>query len=134
MKIATLVIDDDVANRFIIRSYIEDHCPALLIAGEGGSVKEAIELIGKHKPDLLLLDISMPDGTAFDLLRAVPVKSFEVIFITAYDKYAIEAFKFSAIDYLLKPVAFTQLDDALRRVSERIEEKFFNRHWTSLAY
>jgi two-component system, LytTR family, response regulator len=107
MKIAALIIDDDPDSRLITSSFIEEHCPDIINCGECNSVSSALELIQKQQPDLLLLDISLPDGTAFDLLRKLPEKNFEVIFITAFDKFAIEAFKFSAIDYLLKPIAFS---------------------------
>src|SRR5690242_9680902 len=119
MKIATLVIDDDIDSRLVITSFIQRHCPEILVCGESSSVSSALELIRKHQPDLLILDISLPDGTAFDLLRKVSEKNFEVIFITAYEKYAVEAFRFSAIDYLLKPVLFGDLKNALEKVSDR---------------
>ena len=105
MKIATVIIDDDIDSRLVLNNYISNNCPDIIIAGEAGSVEESIKLIKKTNADFLLLDISMPDGSGFDLLRQLPERQFEVIFITAYDKFAIEAFKFSAIDYLLKPIA-----------------------------
>jgi two-component system LytT family response regulator len=134
MRISTLIIDDDADSRLVLSNYIHKNCPELIVCGEAETVAESITLIKKEAPDLLLLDISLPDGTAFDLLRQLPENKFEVIFITAYDKYAIEAFKFSAIDYLLKPIAFPQLNEALRKVGERIEEKYFKKHWVALTH
>lgn len=134
MKIAALVIDDDPDSRMVISSFITEHCRDIINGGECSSVTSALELIQKQQPDLLLLDISLPDGTAFDLLRRLPDKNFEVIFITAYDKFAIEAFKFSAIDFLLKPIAFPELKEALNKVRTRIDEKYFNTHWMTLAH
>ncbi len=134
MKISSFIVDDDTDSRVIIRDFIDANFPEIVITGEGGSVNESIGFIKKQKPDLLLLDISLPDGTAFDLLRQLPGKDFEVIFITAYDKFAIEAFKFSAIDYLLKPIAFPELKEALHKVRTRIDEKYFNTHWMTLMH
>jgi two-component system, LytTR family, response regulator len=118
----------------VLGNYIHKNCPELVVCGEAETVAESITLIKKETPDLLMLDISLPDGTAFDLLRKLPENKFEVIFITAYDQYAIEAFKFSAIDYLLKPISFTDLKEALRKVGDRIEEKYFKTHWVTLTH
>ncbi|HMK03426.1 MAG TPA: LytTR family DNA-binding domain-containing protein [Ferruginibacter sp.] len=134
MKITTLIIDDDVDSRLILSSYIRDNCPDILVVGEAETVEAGIMLTKKERPDLLLLDISLPDGTGFDLLKQLPEKQFEVIFITAFDKFAIEAFRCSAIDYLLKPVAFADLKEALQRLKNRMEEKYFNTHWMTLAH
>jgi len=134
MKITTLIIDDDADSRLVLATYIRKNCSELILTGEARSVSDSILLINKEDPDLLILDISLPDGTAFDLLRQLPQKKFEVIFITAYDRYAIEAFKFSAIDYLLKPVSYTDLQEALQKVSERIAERYFKTHWVTLTH
>lgn len=134
MKINTIIVDDDADSRLITVTFIRKYFPDIHIAGEGATVAEGIELVRQHRPDLILLDIEMPDGTGFDLLRTTEQKNFEVIFITAFNAYAIDAFKFSAIDYLLKPLSLTDLKEALLRVRERLQEKFFGKHWTSLSY
>jgi two-component system, LytTR family, response regulator len=134
MRINTLIIDDDAGSRLVLSNYINKNCPDLIVCGEAETVAESIMLITKDAPDLLLLDISLPDGTAFDLLRKLPENKFEVIFITAFDTYAIEAFKFSAIDYLLKPISFADLKEALRKVADRISEKYFKTHWITLTH
>ncbi len=134
MKIATLVIDDDPDSRMIIRTYLSSNCPDLVITGEGASVKAGRELIGQLDPDLLLLDIELPDGTAFEILENISEKKFEVIFITAYNTYAVQAFKMAAIDYLLKPLDFAELDTALQRLKARIQEKYFASHWETFFY
>jgi two-component system LytT family response regulator len=134
MKITTHIIDDDADSRLVIRNYITENCPEIAITAEAESVKDALGIIKYQSPDLLLLDISLPDGTAFDLLRQVPDKQFEVIFITAHDEYAIQAFKFSAVDYLLKPIAYSELKEALQKVGDRINEKYFMTHWGTLTH
>lgn len=134
MIITTVIIDDEADSRLALTSYIQKNCPEIEIFGEAENVTTGIELIKKTGPALLILDISLPDGTAFDILRALPDHKSEVIFITAHDAYAIEAFKYAAIDYLLKPVYYGDLKEALRKVEERIEEKYFKKHWFTLAH
>ena len=132
MKIRTLIVDDDPDSRVILRSFFETQYPAIQIVGEAGTAREAKAIIEARAPDLLLLDIVMPDESAFELLRQVKERNFEVIFITAHNEYAIRAFKEAAIDYLLKPVNFLELAAALTRVLERVGQKNFSRQWKVL--
>ncbi|HEX2627600.1 MAG TPA: LytTR family DNA-binding domain-containing protein, partial [Chitinophagaceae bacterium] len=118
----------------ITATFIKKNFPDLFIVGEAGSVAEGLTKIGEQRPDLVLLDIEMPDGTGFDLLRRVEEKNFEVIFITAFNAYAIDAFRFSAIDYLLKPVSLVDLKEALLKVKEKIQGRLFEKQWASLSY
>lgn len=134
MNISTIIIDDDKDSRFITRSFLTKHYPQIVIAAEAGSVEEGIREITTHHPDLLFLDIAMPDGTAFDLLKQIPNKNFEVIFITAYEAFAIEAFKFSAIGYLLKPAATDDLKEAINKAEDRIRKNLFEVHWLALSH
>jgi two-component system, LytTR family, response regulator len=134
MRINAVIVDDDQDSRLITGTFVRKYFPDVHIAGEGASVQEGLNLLQQLKPDLLLLDIEMPDGTGFDLLRNTEDKNFEVIFITAFDAYAIDAFKFSAIDYLLKPLSLTDLKDSMLKVKERIQSKLFERHWINLSY
>src|SRR4051812_22242260 len=134
MNITTILVDDDADSRLVASTYIRKYFPEINIAGEATSIKEGIELISKVKPELVLLDIEMPDGTGFDLLRNIDEKNFEVIFITAFNAYAIQAFRFSAIDYLLKPLSLDDLKEALFKVKEKIQLQLFEKHWSSLAY
>lgn len=82
------------------------------------SIKEGIKAIKDHQPDLIFLDVQLPDGTGFDLLRACGIVNFKIIFITAYDRFAIQAIKFSAIGYLLKPVDEDDLAQAVKKINE----------------
>lgn len=134
MKLSAIIIDDDQHSRAILRSFIIDDYPGISIAGEAGSVSAAQSLIKRLKPELLLLDISLPDGTAFDLLSKLTEREFEVIFITAYDHFAVNAFKYAAIDYLLKPVSFTELGDALTRAQMKAKDKYFREHYAVLSH
>lgn len=118
--IRTLLIDDEENVRHRIRDMILDNFPKITIVGEAGSVRSGIEAIETLKPELVLLDIQMDDGNAFNLLEKVSSRSFKVIFITAWEEYAIRAIKFSALDYLLKPVSVDDLGEAFDKAEKQI--------------
>ena len=98
----TLIVEDEARGRNALKAMLKEISEVNLI-GESPDVEDAILKIQIHNPDLVLLDIEMPFKNGFDLLAALPNRTFDVIFTTAYDSYAIKAIKFSAIDYLLKP-------------------------------
>src|SRR3954469_7347407 len=102
--IATLIVDDEPKNIRILRELLQSYCPQINIIGEANGFHQALELINSQKLDLLFLDIEMPYGNAFDLLEKIMPVNFEIIFVTAFNEYALKAFKYSALDYLLKPV------------------------------
>ncbi len=99
-----IIIDDEPDGRNIIALLLEQNFPTLYLAGQAENVAEGINLIRNLKPDLIFLDVEMPDGTAFDLLEACNSLSMNVILVTAHNHYAIKAIKASVLDYLLKPV------------------------------
>lgn len=103
---------------------LEEECPNVVIVGTADSVKSGLEAIEKHHPDLVLLDIKMADGTGFDLLQKARPVNFRVIFITAFEEYAIQAFRFSAIDYLLKPVNSMDLAEAISKAVSSFGQDF----------
>lgn len=130
--IRAIIIDDEPKNRKVLRTLLTDFCPEVAITGEAASAEEAMQLISESTPDLLFLDIEMPYGNAFDLLdQLMPVK-FEVVFITAFDEYTLKAFRYSALDYLLKPVDIEELKTAVKRASEKINLKNINKQLTNL--
>ncbi len=114
----TLIIDDESHIRVTLSRFLAKHCPQAQLVGEAGSVEEGLAAIKRYHPDLVLLDIKMDDGSGFDLLRAVEQVDFKVIFVTAHEKYAVQAFKFSAVDFLLKPVNPEELAEAINRAME----------------
>ncbi len=118
----TLIIDDEDHIRDSLTRLLQRHCPRVVVAGEAYSVATGLKAIQDLHPDLVLLDIQMGDGTGFDLLNALPVIYFKVIFITAFDQYALQAFRFSAVDYLLKPVNPGMLTEAVERAGQLIQE------------
>jgi two-component system, LytTR family, response regulator len=114
-----LIVDDEHSARENLRILLEQYVPDVIIKGMAGSVQEALQEAEKHKPDIVFLDIEMPHENGFAFLEKVPEISFDVVFVTAYDHYAIKAFKFSAVDYLLKPVDPDELRSAVERIATR---------------
>ena len=130
--IKVLIVDDETRTRELIAKMIDSFGYDITTIPEGSNVQTAIEAIEKHHPDIVFLDIQMPDGTGFDVIRSIEDKSFEVIFITAHEEFAIKAIKFSALDYLLKPVDTLELKSALDRALESISEKKENSQFEAL--
>lgn len=124
--VRALIIDDEPRNVRILKNLLEEFCPEVMIEGEAGDVNTALTAIRHYKPDLVFLDIEMPYGNAFDLLDKLMPIDFEVIFITAFDTYTLKAFKYSALDYLLKPVDIQDLRAAVKRAVERMAGKNIN--------
>ncbi len=118
--ISTLIIDDELHIREMISQIIKDHCPEIEVIASTGSVHESVQAIQNLNPDLILLDIKMPDGTGFDLLQKLETIDFKIIFITAYEEHAIKAFQFSAIDYLLKPIDPQELVQGIQKAIHAI--------------
>jgi two-component system LytT family response regulator len=114
-----VIIDDDQKNLKILRRMLEEFCPEVTVTGEALNSLSGIELIKLKKPDIVFLDIEMPYGNAFELLDQLVPVNFEIIFITAFDEYSLKAFRYSAIDYLLKPVDIEELKAAVRKASEK---------------
>jgi len=110
------IIDDERESRSVVSNILTGYCPDVEIAGEAEGVGSGLTLIQKTLPDVVFLDIRMADGTAFDLLEKFREITFQIIFVTAYDQYAIQAIRFSAIDYILKPVDPGQLVAAVDRI------------------
>ena len=117
--IRTVLIDDEVDSNRVLRRLLETYCPQVAIIGQADGVENGLLLIQNTKPDLVFLDIEMIRGNAFDLLNQLHPIDFQIIFVTAFDNYSIRAFKYSAVDYLLKPVDIDELCAAVERVSEK---------------
>lgn len=114
--IRTIVIDDEKPSREVICNYLEEYCPEVEIVGTAGSVSSGFKAIKKYRPDLIFLDIELGDGKGFDLLNMFEKVEFRIVFVTAYSEYAVKAFRFSAVDYLLKPVKIDELREAVEKV------------------
>lgn len=123
VAINAILIDDEQGNNENLAGLLQKHCPQVSVMATATKITQAIKLVEELKPDLLFLDIQMGNENGFDLLKAVKKRDFEVIFITAYDHYGIQAVKFSALDYLLKPVDIDELTTAVQKSEERIMQK-----------
>lgn len=117
--LTAIIIDDEANGRETLLSLINNYCPNTNVVGLGKSVEEGLVLLGKYKPDVVFLDVEMPFRNGFDFLSDVKKIDFEVIFTTAYSQYAAKAFKFSALDYLLKPIDVTELQIALDKAEKK---------------
>lgn len=115
-----VLIDDELSNLENLRTLLGPYCPQVSIVATAQHVEEAVAVINQHRPNLVFLDIQMGKGTGFDVLREIPTRNFEVIFVTAYDQYGIQAVKFAALDYLLKPIDVEELMHAVRKVEEKL--------------
>lgn len=118
-----VLIDDEPHNLLNLRRLLEQHCSEVTVAGEAGNAEDGILQIREHQPDLVFLDIQMPGKNGFDVLLALPGAEFEVVFVTAYNQYGIQAVKFSAMDYLLKPVNPEELKGAVSKALQRRTKK-----------
>ena len=116
-----VIIDDEESVRRSLSKIILQEFDDAEIVAEAGDVQTGLDVLKKYNPDLLMLDIQLPDGTGFDLLEKVNQYNFKLIFITAFEEYAIKAFKFSALDYLLKPFDPDEVRKALARVKETLD-------------
>lgn len=124
--IKSIIIDDEVNNQELISNLLSSYTENIQVVAIANSVETAYQAIIEHQPDLIFLDIQMSDGTGFDLLKKFDKINFKVIFVTAHQEYAIEAFKFSAIDYLLKPLSPSNLISAVKKVEESINSEEIN--------
>lgn len=113
--VKAIVIDDEPRSIKTLKNLLRDYCPSVKVIDTAQSVNEGVRILKNQKPDILFLDIAMPDGNGFDLLEQVNHKAFEVIFTTAFDQYAIKAFDFSAMNYLLKPINPEELQKVLKQ-------------------
>lgn len=125
-KIKAIVVDDEANARENLRFLLNEFCKDVEVVSETSNVDSAIKEIKKHAPQLVFLDIEMPQKNGFQLLEEFSTIDFQVIFVTAYDKYAIRAFEVAALDYLLKPVDIERLQEAVKKVKKAIETTGYN--------
>ncbi|MEM9649939.1 MAG: LytTR family DNA-binding domain-containing protein, partial [Bacteroidota bacterium] len=118
MDLRAILVEDEANSREILRNYLAKYCPSVRLLGEASNIDEGLELINKHKPDLVFLDVEMPFGNAFDLLDKIPDRSFETVFVTAYNQYAMDALNNHAAYYLMKPINIDELIKAVDYVKD----------------
>ena len=122
-----LVIDNEPNLRTAIKALLNAFCPEITVIEDADGVRTGLQKIKSFHPDIVLLDVEMDDGSGFDLMKQVTNPAFQLIFVTAHNKYAIEAFQFSAIDYLLKPVDPDALQKSIERARINIHNKGLSR-------
>ena len=127
-----IIIDDIDTIRTKNTAVIREYCPNVAIIAEANSVESGVEAIKKYLPDLVFLDVEMGDGTGFDLLQQLRPISFKVIFITAHQEFAIKAFRFSAIDFLLKPIDPEELVEAVKKAEETLNKDMLELQFSTL--
>lgn len=118
MKLKSIIVEDEKTSREILRNYLAKYCPTVEVLGEASNIDDALVLIRNNVIDLVFLDVEMPYGSGFDLLEKVDHSNFEVVFVTAYNQYAIEALNNHASYYLLKPISIDELIKAVDYVTE----------------
>jgi two-component system LytT family response regulator len=117
-ELTAIIVDDERKGRELLNVLLAGHCKQVNVLGMAGSAAQAFELIEKKRPDVVFLDIEMPGGSGFQLLEMFGKIDFSIVFVTSFDKYALKAFRFAAVDYLLKPVDESQLVIAVQKVEK----------------
>jgi two-component system LytT family response regulator len=120
-----VIVDDEINNILILRHFISKYCLNVEIVGQAVSISEAIVVINRTKPDILFLDIRINEGEIFDALDKLDITKAQVIFVTAHDEYAVKAFKYNAIDYILKPISIEEVVIAVNKAIMKIEQQNF---------
>lgn len=121
--IKAVIVEDEERSTIVLQNLLETYCPEVEIIGTADSVSSSIKSIRLLKPDILFLDVQINGGTGFDVLEKISDLKLSVVFTTAYDHYALKAFKFSAIDYLLKPIDIDELKAAVKKVSTSYKQE-----------
>lgn len=119
-KLSTIIVDDEPNGVSTLRNFLARYCPNVAVLGDAASVSEAARKIKLYSPQLVFLDINMPGADGFELLEKMEAPSFHVVFVTAYDDFALKAFKYHAVNYLLKPVNIDELIESVARVEKLV--------------
>lgn len=121
--IKAILVDDEESARDVLENLLLRFCPEIELVAKCSHVEQAVVEINRHSPDVVFLDIEMPNYAGYELIDFFTEINFDIIFVTAYDQYAIKAFEVSAVDYLLKPIEIDRLKDSISRVSNKINQQ-----------
>lgn len=119
-KLKAIIIDDEESARNVLSNLLANFCPTVDVIATCNNVTDGVEKINLHQPDVVFLDIEMPNYAGYELVSFFEEVNFEIIFVTAYDQYAVKAFEISAVDYLLKPVEIKRLKESVSRLTGKI--------------
>jgi two-component system, LytTR family, response regulator len=131
-NIKTILVDDEANNLQFLQSLLKDNCPSLQVMETANSAADGLLMIQELHPQLVFMDVDMPGMTGFEVLKKLEPLSFEVIFVTAYNQYAMEAFEYNAVAYITKPIVTEKLLAAVEKAIVKIEEKKYTEHIFSL--
>ncbi|WP_437399305.1 LytR/AlgR family response regulator transcription factor [Flagellimonas lutimaris] len=132
MILKAVIIEDEKHSRETLKSMLEEFCKDVQVIAMAGSVDEAVKVLSIYSPDIVFLDIELQSGVGFDVLNQIKDPNFEVIFTTAFEKYAIKAIKFSSLDYLLKPIDLDELQDAVEKARTRMDTNVYREQLDTL--
>jgi two-component system LytT family response regulator len=123
-----IIVEDEKHSRETLKGLLERYCMNVQLVAEADSYRGGLAVIREHQPDVVFLDIQMPDGSGFRMLQELDEINFEIIFTTAFDQFAIKAIKYSALDYLLKPIDPEELVNAIRKVEQKLSTQKVNQN------
>ncbi|RMB60942.1 DNA-binding response regulator [Dokdonia sinensis] len=124
-KLSAVLVDDEPNNIELLSHFLKKYCPRVEVIGQADTKEDAIAIIPQLEPDLLFMDIVLDEGTGFDVLESIDTTNMQIIFVTAFDEFAIKAFKYNAVDFVLKPVEIEALILAVNHAAERVENNQF---------
>ena len=131
-KLRTIIVDDEESARDILSNLLKRFCPEVDVLDKCQDVLSAVESIKEHSPDLVFLDIEMPNYAGYELPSFFDTIDFEIIFATAYEQYALKAFELAAVDYLLKPIEIARLQEAVQKVASKVQYKVAQENYLAL--
>lgn len=134
MILKVVIVEDEKHSRETLKSLLEEFCKDVQVIATAGSVSEAVKVLSVFSPDVVFLDIELQSGVGFDVLNQIKDPSFEVIFTTAFEKYAIKAIKFSSLDYLLKPIDLDELQQAVEKARNRMDTNIYRQQIDTLMH
>lgn len=125
-KLEVVVVDDEVKSAKLLVHFITTHCPTLQVAGIAHSLNDGIRLINQLRPKVIFLDIVLDNSTSFDILDSLSYSEYRIVFVTAYDQFALKAFNYNTLDYILKPISI----DSIKSVADKIHQEIINENFT----
>lgn len=134
MDLKAVIIEDEKHSREVLKKMLKKFCPDIQVVAIVGTVNDGVEAIHEESPDIVFLDIELRPGTGFDVIKQIKGPSPEIIFTTAFEQYAIKAFKLSSLDYLLKPISVKELQHAILKARKKKNERIYKKQLDTLMF